>query len=96
MFNKELGYITHIEKEDILLIFERKCALKELLNALDSQPYSDKEKEKLSNKILSDLKNNKAAFESWISNISKKYNWEIGNGVQWRIDFNKSKIFIIE
>jgi CXXX repeat modification system protein len=94
MFNKELGYITVIEKEEILLIFERKCALKELINALDSQSYSDKEKEKLSIKILSDLEDNKTVFESWISNISKKYNWKIGNGVQWRMDFDTSKISI--
>ncbi len=96
MFKEKLGNLTLKEKEEILLLLEKKWALQELIDALDSQPYSDEEKKILHNRIVTDLEKNQTAYEKWMSGISRKYHWKIDERGQWRIDFNTSEIFIVQ
>lgn len=96
MFKEKLGSLTSKEKEEILQLLERKSALQELLNALDSQSFTDEEKKDLRIKIVNDLEENQKNSEKWKSDILQKNNWKIENGEKLRIDFEASEIFIAQ
>lgn len=95
MFKEKIGKIIIKEKEEILLLLEKKWALQELMDALDSQSYSDEVKEDLHIRIVTDLDKNQATYKKWISDISTKYNFKIDDGEHLNIDFNTSEIIIV-
>ncbi|MBD7911032.1 CXXX repeat peptide modification system protein [Clostridium sp. HBUAS56017] len=96
MFKEKLGNLKLNEREEILMLLERKWALEELMDALDSQPYSDEEKKDLHIRIVADLEKNQVAYKKWMSDITEKYHWKIGDEARCKIDFNTSEIFIVQ
>lgn len=91
---EKVGTVTEMEKEAILLLFERKNALAELLITLDSPRLTEEERGKLSIKIAPDQKKTISEFDTWWHNMAIKYGWKSKTNGNWEINFETNEIFL--
>lgn len=96
MINEKVGVVTAEEKEEILVLYERRLALQELAITLNNPEFEENSKNKIYEKIVEDLGKTKVKFESWWEEKSKKYQWKLIDGNQWTIDFKTCEIFLVE
>jgi len=86
---KIVGKVTEEEKNEILLLYERKNGLQELakvLKADDSDLYE---------KLISDLGETGTKFQNWWDSMSTKYQWESAPNGNWSINFGTCEITLI-
>jgi CXXX repeat modification system protein len=93
MSRKIFGTVTEEEKNTIEKLFERKNALKELLLTLNNPSLSEKDKDFLYEKIISDTAKTEGAFQKWWSDMVQKYKWQPAESGMWNIDFKTNEIF---
>lgn len=88
MKKKKVGYVTDVEKNEILRLFERRNGLNELARIIS--PTNDEMYERL----VKDLGETSTKFQQWWDNMFIKYQWESIEDGQWEIDFNTNEIFL--
>lgn len=81
-----VGIVTEEERNEIESLYEKKCALENLIKIVDVN-----ENEPLYNKIISDYGVVIKQFDWWWKVTSQKYHWEGGN---WSINFESREIFM--
>lgn len=89
MKKKLVGQVTSGERNEIQTLFERRNGLKELamiLTADDSELYE---------KVVKDLGETGAKFQSWWERMAEKYQWESVEGGNWEINFETCEIFLV-
>lgn len=86
---KEVGVVTPEEANEIKLLFERRNGLTELAKILPS------ENEGLYERLVKDLAETTANFQSWWDNTSARYGWESAENGNWEIDFHTNKIYLV-
>lgn len=91
----KVGEVTKEESEEILRLYERKLALKEILPSLNNGLLPDEQKDELYEKILMDTGKTNTKFQSWWDEKSAKYKWESDENGQWTIDFDTNEIFLV-
>jgi CXXX repeat modification system protein len=96
MINKKIGIVGEEEKEEILVLYERRLALQELAITLDNPEFDKSSKSELYERIVADLGKAKMEFELWWEEKSKKYQWKFIEGYQWTINFKTCEIFLVE
>ena len=85
---KLVGQVTPEEKKEIQQLFERRNGLNELAKILTAD-NSD-----LYEKLVKDLGETCAKFQSWWDRMAAKYQWESIDGGNWEIDFDTCEIFL--
>ena len=85
---KKVGQVTVEEKNEILMLFERKNGLSELAKIV-------KDDDVLYEKMVKDMGATSTKFQQWWDNAAAKYQWESSENGHWEIDFNTNEIFLI-
>ncbi len=86
---KEVGKVTAAERDEILMLFERRNGLNELakiLTAGNGEMY---------NRLIKDMGENSIRFQNWWSTMAEKYQWESAEDGSWEIDFNDGTIYLV-
>lgn len=96
MYTEKVGAVTENEKREILLLNERKSALKELLLTLDSPILSPEEKDNMYKKIVKDMEEVSSKYKEWWMEKNNKYSWKYSEKGEWSINFHTNEIFLIE
>lgn len=86
---KEIGRVTESERDEIQSLFERKNGLIELAKVLTN------ENTELYERLVKDLGETSAKFQSWWDSTSAKYDWESAPNGSWEIDFQSGVIFLV-
>lgn len=86
---KKVGQVTIEEKNEIQTLFERKNGLSELAKVLTS------DSETLYEKLIKDLGETGAKFQSWWDRMSAKYQWEADENGHWEINFDTCEIYLV-
>lgn len=94
MVRKKVGEVTEDEKEEVLMLYERKSAIKELFLTLSSQYLTEWEKENLKDRIIEDMTKANSLYEKWWRDKREKYNWKLRETGQWLIDFRTREIYL--
>ncbi len=94
MIGEKVGMVTKEEKNELLVLFERKLGIEELTATLESDLLSDDKKENLQNKMMVDLGKVKLDLQAWWDKMYEKYKWKIIDGYMWNIDFQTCEIFL--
>ncbi len=89
MTKKLVGQVTPEEKNEIQSLFERRNGLNELAQILTP------EKEELYEKLVKDMGETSAKFQSWWNRMSQKYQWESAEDGNWEINFDTCEIFLV-
>ena len=95
MYKEKVGLVTEEDKNSILLLHERRIALKELLMTLDNQSLSENSKNDLYERIVSDTGKTTMVYEKWWADMAHKYNWKSVEGGNWNIDFVTNEIILV-
>ncbi|OSB15023.1 CXXX repeat peptide modification system protein [Clostridium botulinum] len=96
MVIKKVGMVTEIEKNEILSIFERENALKELKMTLEQNSLEFLIEDALAHKVRSDLENMEKTFQCWWQDKGEKYQWESIENGKWEINFKTNEIYLKE
>lgn len=86
---KEVGSVTEEERDEIQALFERRNGLNELAKILDTN------NSELYERLVKDMGETGAKFQSWWDRMAQKYQWEGQENGHWEIDFNTCEIFLI-
>ncbi len=86
---KEIGKVTEEERDEIQNLFERRNGLNELAKILTSG------NNELYERLIKDMSETTAKFQSWWDRMSKKYQWESAENGHWEIDFNDCTIYLV-
>lgn len=90
-----VGYVTEIEKKEIMALYERKNALEELLLMLNNNKLDEIDNEDLYERVSKDIEITKMSYNQWWRDMSSKYKWKSIANKKWSIDFNTNEIAII-
>ena len=85
---KKTGQVTEEEKQEILLLFERKNGLTELAKIL-------KNEDALYDKMVTDIGTTTVKFQKWWDDMHRKYQWESAENGHWEIDFDTNDIYLV-
>ncbi|AUN02486.1 CXXX repeat peptide modification system protein [Clostridium botulinum] len=96
MVIKKVGMVTEIEKNEILSIFERRNALKELQMTLEQNSLESLIEDTLDHKVRRDLENMEKIFQGWWQDKGEKYQWESIENGEWEINFKTHEIYLKE
>jgi CXXX repeat modification system protein len=94
MSREKVGMVTDEEKEQVLKLYERRIALKELLMTVNNPGMSHEKTEQLYEKIVADTGRTSVIFDKWWRDMAKKYMWESAPNGQWNIDFDTNEIYL--
>ncbi len=86
---KLVGKVTVEEKKEIQNIFERRNGLNELAKILTADNAV------LYEKLVKDMGETAARFQSWWDRMAKKYNWEAAPNGNWEINFDTCEILLV-
>ena len=86
---KIVGQVTPEEKNEIQMLFERRNGLNELAKILTAD-NSD-----LYEKMVKDLGETSAKFQSWWDRMAQKYQLESAENGNWEINFDTCEIFLV-
>ncbi len=89
MVKKEIGQVTHEEKDEIQHLFERKNGLNELAKILTP------DNNELYEKLVKDMGETGTKFQDWWNRMGEKYQWESVEGGHWEINFESGNIYLI-
>ncbi len=85
---KIIGKVTEEERNEILLLFERKNGLVELAKIIKADDV-------IYEKLITDIGSTSTKFQKWWDTTSKKYQWESDINGHWEIDFENCDIFLV-
>lgn len=85
---KLVGQVTVEEKNEILILFERRNGLYELAKILTP------DNEVLYQKLVKDMGETGTKFQQWWDNMSTKYQWESSTNGHWEINFDTCEIYL--
>lgn len=85
----KVGQVTPEEKDEILLLFERRNGLGELAKILTA------DNDDLYEKLVNNLGETSAKFQSWWDRMHAKYHWKSIEGGNWEINFDTCEIYLI-
>ncbi len=92
---KELvGTVTEEEKNELLILFERKIGIEELAATLENDLLSTEKKEIMQDKMISELGKVTLNLQTWWDKMYEKYKWKSIEGYVWNIDFETCEIFL--
>ena len=92
---KELvGTVTEEEKNELLILFERKIGIEELAATLENDLLSTEKKEIMQDKMISELGKVTLNLQAWWDKMYEKYKWKSIEGYVWNIDFETCEIFL--
>lgn len=94
MIKQKVGEVTEDEKEEVLMLYDRKSALKELFLTLGSPYLTEGEKETLKDRIIEDIAKVNSLYEQWWRDKREKYNWKSREKGQWLIDFRTREVYL--
>jgi CXXX repeat modification system protein len=97
MYREKVGFVNEDEKKEMMRIYERGIALKELLPEL-SNPLSDfeqKEKDIMYERIIKDTAETKLKLEAFWQELAQKYKWTGNENGYWQIDFETDEIYLV-
>ena len=86
---KLVGQVSEEEKSEIQMLFERKNGLMELSKILTVENTA------LYEKLVKDMGETNARFQSWWNNMEEKYSWESHPDGNWEINFQSNEIFLV-
>lgn len=86
---KQIGKVSEEEKVEIQTLFERRNGLNELAKIVTA------DNEALYEKLVKDLGETGAKFQSWWDGMAQKYQWESADNGNWEIDFNTNDIYLV-
>ncbi len=86
---KEIGNVTEKERDEIQNLFERRNGLNELAKILTA------DNNELYERLIKDMSETTAKFQSWWDRMSNKYQWERAENGNWEIDFNDCTIYLV-
>ena len=85
---KLVGKVSAQERDEILVLYERKNGLHELVQIINVQNND------LYEKVIRDLGVTETKFQNWWDSMAKKYQWEGCAGGNWSINFDTCEIFL--
>jgi CXXX repeat modification system protein len=95
--NREIvGIVTEEEKNEIMILFERKLGIEELTATLESDLLQPDKKTSMQDKITVELDGVKVNLQCWWNRMYEKYRWKNIDGNKWSIDFQTCEIFLTE
>lgn len=94
MIKEIVGKVTEEEKNEVLVLFERKLGIEELTATLESDLLNTENKEVMQNKMIAELGKAKFGLNAWWDKMYEKYKWKSIEGKKWFIDFLTCEIFI--
>ena len=86
---KKVGQVTVAEKNEILMLFERRNGLNELAKIVTV------DNNELYEKLVIDLGKTGVDFRNWWNRMAEKYDWESVEGCNWEIDFDTCDIYLV-
>ena len=86
---KTVGQVTPEERDEILVLFERKNGLIELANIVTA------DNNELYEKLVKDMGETTIKFLKWWDEKAKKYKWESHLKGNWEIDFQTCEITLV-
>lgn len=86
---KIVGQVTPEEKNEILLLFERRNGLNELAKILTV------DNEELYEKLVKDIGETGTKFQNWWNRMAEKYQWESALDGNWEINFDTCEISLV-
>ncbi len=87
---EKVGQVSKEECNEIQQLFERKNGLNELAKILTA------DNEALYQKLVKDMGETSAKFQSWWDRMSQKYQWKSTPNGHWEINFETCEIFLSE
>jgi CXXX repeat modification system protein len=94
MMREIVGKVTEEEKNEMLILFERKLGIDELAFTLESDLLSEDKKESMQDKMITELGKIKLDMQTWWNKMCEKYKWKSVDGYKWNIDFQTCEIFL--
>ena len=86
---KIVGQVTREEKDEILVLFERRNGLNELAKIVTADNTD------LYEKLVIDLGETGTKFQQWWDSMADKYQWESEEGGNWEINFETCEILLV-
>jgi CXXX repeat modification system protein len=86
---KTVGQVTPEERDEILVLFERKNGLIELAKIVTA------DNNELYEKLVKDMGETNIKFHKWWDEKAKKYKWESHLKGNWEIDFQTCEITLV-
>ena len=86
---KIVGQVTREEKDEILVLFERRNGLNELAKIVTADNTD------LYEKLVKDLGETGTKFQQWWDSMADKYQWESVEGGNWEINFETCEILLV-
>lgn len=84
-----VGQVTREEKDEILVLFERRNGLNELAKIVTTDNTD------LYEKLVKDLGETGTKFQQWWDSMADKYQWESEEGGNWEINFETCEILLV-
>lgn len=84
-----VGQVTREEKDEILVLFERRNGLNELAKIVTVDNTD------LYEKLVKDLGETGTKFQQWWDSMADKYQWESEEGGNWEINFETCEIYLV-
>ena len=95
--NREIvGTVTEEEKNEILVLFERKLGIEELAFTLESDLLPPDKKNGMQDKMIAELGRVKINLQAWWDRMYEKYKWKSVDDYRWNIDFQTCEIYLTE
>lgn len=89
MVKRLVGRVMPKEKDEIQMLFERQNGLNELAKTLTVDNIE------LYEKLVKDMGETRARFQSWWDRMASKYQWESVDGGNWEINFDTCEIYLV-
>lgn len=86
---KIVGQVTREEKDEILVLYERRNGLNELAKIVTADNTD------LYEKLVKDLGETGTKFQQWWDSMADKYQWESEEGGNWEINFETCEIYLV-
>lgn len=94
MFREIVGFVTEEEKNEVMMLSERKAGIEELTATLENDLLPPDKKEVMQEKMISELGKVKINLQAWWDRMYEKYNWKSVEGYSWNIDFQTCEIIL--
>ena len=86
---KIVGQVTREEKDEILVLFERRNGLNELAKIVTADNTD------LYEKLVKDLGETGTKFQQWWDAMAQKYHWESVADGNWEINFETCEVNLV-
>lgn len=87
---KLVGKVTIEEKDEIVVLFERRNGLNELAKILTA------DNDALYQKLIKDMGDTGSKFQGWWDRMAQKYQWEKTENGRWQINFETCEVYLID